>query len=61
VIAAGPARSGNVYQGTDADGIMRQHAPLVRHGDRLYRRWRWPRTWSRTPASRRRCATAGWC
>jgi adenylate cyclase len=36
VIAAGPARSGNVYQGTDADGIMRQHAPLVRHGDRLY-------------------------
>ncbi len=36
VIAAAPRRTGNVYQGTDADGIMRQHAPLVRHGDRLY-------------------------
>ncbi|MBK9035382.1 MAG: CHASE2 domain-containing protein [Myxococcales bacterium] len=36
VIAAGPARAGNVYQGTDADGIMRQHMPLVRHDGRLY-------------------------
>ena len=36
VIAAGPAHTGNVYQATEADGIMRRHAPLVRHRDRLY-------------------------
>ena len=36
VIAAGPARTGNVYQAAERDGIMRRHAPLVRHRDRLY-------------------------
>lgn len=36
VIAAGPARAGNVYQATEGDGIMRRHAPLVRHRGRLY-------------------------
>ena len=36
VIAAGPARAGNVYQGPDPDGIMRTHTPLVRHDGKLY-------------------------
>ncbi len=36
VIAAGPRRGGNVYQDYEADGILRRHTPLVRHGDRLY-------------------------
>ena len=36
VIAAAPARLGNVYQGYEPDGIMRRHAPLVRHGDVAY-------------------------
>ncbi|HTM20221.1 MAG TPA: adenylate/guanylate cyclase domain-containing protein, partial [Kofleriaceae bacterium] len=36
VIAAAPAHTGNVYQDPDADGIMRRHAPLVRHDDRLF-------------------------
>jgi adenylate cyclase len=35
-IAAAPARTGNVYQDFEADGIMRRHTPLVRHGDRAY-------------------------
>jgi class 3 adenylate cyclase/CHASE2 domain-containing sensor protein len=36
IIAAAPARMGNVYQMPEADGIIRRHAPLVRHGDRGY-------------------------
>ncbi len=36
VIAAAPARAGNVYQELEADGIMRQHTPLTRFGDRYY-------------------------
>lgn len=36
VIAAAPARAGNVYQDFEADGIMRRHTPLVRHEGRFY-------------------------
>jgi adenylate cyclase len=36
IIAAAPARMGNVYQLPEADGIIRRHAPLVRHGERGY-------------------------
>ena len=36
VIAAAPARAGNVYQELEADGIMRQHTPLTRYHDRYY-------------------------
>lgn len=36
IIAAAPARAGNVYQELEADGIMRQHTPLTRYGDRYY-------------------------
>jgi adenylate cyclase len=33
IIAAAPARLGNVYQDPEADGIMRRHAPLVLNGN----------------------------
>jgi len=36
VIAAAPARLGNVYQNPEADGIMRRHAPLVLNGNVAY-------------------------
>lgn len=36
VIAAGPSRTGNVYQGIEADGVMRRYTPLVRYRDRYY-------------------------
>lgn len=36
LIAAAPARMGNVYQTGELDGVQRRHAPLVRHGDRAY-------------------------
>ena len=36
VIAAAPARLGNVFQATEADGIMRRHAPFVQHGNVAY-------------------------
>jgi adenylate cyclase len=35
-IAAAPARTGNVYQDIEADGIMRRQTPLVRHDGRLF-------------------------
>jgi adenylate cyclase len=35
-IAYAAARGGSVYQDPEADGVMRRHTPLVRHGDRLY-------------------------
>jgi adenylate cyclase len=35
-IAAAPARSGNVYQDFEADGIMRRHTPMVVHDGRVY-------------------------
>jgi adenylate cyclase len=36
MLAAAPARLGNVYQSPELDGILRRHAPLVSHGDRAY-------------------------
>jgi adenylate cyclase len=36
VIAAAPARLGNVYQNPEPDGIMRRHAPLVLNGNVAY-------------------------
>lgn len=33
IIAAAPARLGNVYQNPEADGIMRRHAPIVLSGN----------------------------
>jgi adenylate cyclase len=35
-IAAAPARSGNVYQDFEADGIMRRHTPMVVHEGKVY-------------------------
>ena len=35
-IAAAPARTGNVYQDFETDGIMRRHAPLAAHDGRAY-------------------------
>jgi adenylate cyclase len=36
IIAAAPARLGNVYQNPEPDGIMRRHAPLVLNGNVAY-------------------------
>ncbi len=36
IVAAAPARLGNVYQNPEPDGIMRRHAPLVLHGNVAY-------------------------
>jgi adenylate cyclase len=36
VIAAAPARLGNVFQNPEADGILRRHAPLVEHAGAAY-------------------------
>jgi adenylate cyclase len=36
IIAAGPARTGTVYQMPEADGIIRRHAVLVWHEGRAY-------------------------
>jgi adenylate cyclase len=36
IIAAAPARMGNVYQQPEADGIQRRHSPLIQLGGRGY-------------------------
>ena len=36
VLALAPARLGHVHQNNDVDGVMREHAPLVRHAGRLF-------------------------
>lgn len=36
VLAAAPARLGHVHQTNDVDGVMRRHAPLVRHAGNLF-------------------------
>jgi len=36
MLAAAPARLGNVYQNPEDDGILRRHAPLVLHGNVAY-------------------------
>ncbi len=36
MLAAAPARLGNVYQNPEADGILRRHAPLALHGNVAY-------------------------
>jgi adenylate cyclase len=36
VLATAPARLGHVHQLIDVDGVMRSHAPLVRHAGKLF-------------------------
>lgn len=36
VLATAPARLGHVHQTNDVDGVMRRHAPLVRHAGKLF-------------------------
>jgi adenylate cyclase len=36
ILAVAAARLGNVVQRPDADGVLRRHAPLVRHAGKLY-------------------------
>jgi adenylate cyclase len=36
VIAVAPARLGHVHQASDVDGLMRAHAPLMKHAGRLF-------------------------